>query len=81
MPHFREFERRLDAELEAALARNVWRGVAGPVETVLLPNSYHMITVDQERDVLIDRSARFFDAIAARRGGRPVPAPEPQMVA
>ncbi len=44
----------------------VRRGVAGPVETLLLPDSYHMITVDQERHRLIERSARFFDTIAAR---------------
>jgi carboxylesterase len=39
--------------------------VAAPVETVLLDDSYHMISVDQQRDVVIDRSVRFFQAIAA----------------
>jgi carboxylesterase len=47
--------------------RYVVRGVSGPVETVLLENSYHMITVDQERDVVIDRSTRFFNHIANTR--------------
>ena len=47
--------------------RMVVRGVRGPVETVLLENSYHMITVDQERDQVIDRSTRFFNHIAATR--------------
>lgn len=47
--------------------RAVVRGVGGPVETVLLENSYHMITVDQERDILIDRTTRFFNAVAATR--------------
>ena len=47
--------------------RMVVRGVAGPVETVLLENSYHMITVDKERDMLIERSARFFNEVAATR--------------
>ena len=47
--------------------RTVVRGVRGPVETVLLDNSYHMITVDQQRDVLIDRSTRFFNEVAAAR--------------
>ena len=44
--------------------RIVVRGVSGPVETVLLENSYHMITVDQERDVVIERTTKFFNHIA-----------------
>ena len=33
----------------------------------MLENSYHMITVDQERDTVIERSARFFNEVAATR--------------
>ena len=47
--------------------RLVVRGVSGPVETVLLENSYHMITVDQERDQVIERTARFFNEVAHSR--------------
>jgi carboxylesterase len=47
--------------------RLVVRGVSGPVETVLLENSYHMITVDQERDQVIERSTRFFNEVAHSR--------------
>jgi len=47
--------------------RMVVRGVSGPVETVLLENSYHMITVDQERDQVIERSTRFFNEVAHSR--------------
>jgi carboxylesterase len=47
--------------------RMIMRGIGGPVETVLLENSYHMITVDQERDQVIERSARFFNEVAATR--------------
>ncbi|HEX6833576.1 MAG TPA: alpha/beta fold hydrolase [Rudaea sp.] len=47
--------------------RMIVRGVKGPVETVLLENSYHMVTVDQERDKLIERSVRFFNHVAATR--------------
>lgn len=47
--------------------RIIVRGVGGPVETVLLENSYHMITVDQERDQVIERSSRFFNHIANTR--------------
>ena len=58
--------------------RMVVRGVQGPVETVLLENSYHMITVDQERDKLIERSTRFFNHVANTRFVR---MPEPVQVA
>lgn len=52
--------------------RIVERGVSAPVETVLLDDSYHMVTVDQERGTLIARSAAFFRRIAENR-----PLPEP----
>ena len=38
--------------------------VAAPVETVLLDDSYHMVTVDQQREIVIDRSVRFFGRIS-----------------
>src|SRR5258707_730094 len=47
--------------------RMVVRGVSGPVETVLLENSYHMITVDQERSQVIERTTRFFNEVAHSR--------------
>jgi carboxylesterase len=41
----------------------VRRGVRAPLRTVLLANSFHMITVDQERDRVVELSAGFFDEI------------------
>jgi carboxylesterase len=58
--------------------RMIVRGVRGPVETVLLEDSYHMITVDKERDLVVERSARFFNEVVARRF---VHMPEPAEVA
>ena len=49
-------------------AELVMREVSAPAELLLLENSYHMITIDQERRTLIDRSAAFFDDIAASNG-------------
>ena len=46
-------------------AEVVLRSVSGPTELLLLDNSYHMITIDREHRLLIDRSATFFDRIAA----------------
>jgi carboxylesterase len=48
-------------------ARVVMRSVRGPAELVPLKNSYHMVTVDQERDQVISRSADFFTRVAADR--------------
>ena len=52
---------------DVASVRNadmVVRGVSGPTELLLLEDSYHMITIDKQRRVLMARSAAFFDAIA-----------------
>jgi carboxylesterase len=48
-------------------AELVLHGVNAPTELLLLDDSYHMITIDKERRTLIERSARFFDAIATGR--------------
>lgn len=48
-------------------ARVIERNARAPVETLLLENSYHMVTVDQERGKLIERSAAFFNEVVARR--------------
>ncbi len=49
-------------------AELVMREVSAPVELLLLKDSYHMITIDKERRTLIERSAAFFEAIAAGEG-------------
>jgi carboxylesterase len=46
-------------------AELVMREVSAPAELLLLNDSYHMITIDKERRTLIERSAAFFDRIAA----------------
>jgi len=61
------------ADDDIASLRNVRiieRGVRAPVETVLLDDSYHMVTVDRQRGVLIERSAHFFRAIAEAKSAR-----------
>jgi carboxylesterase len=46
-------------------AELVLRRVSGPTEFLLLKDSYHMITIDKERRTLNERSAKFFERIAA----------------
>ena len=48
-------------------ARLVATSVSGPTEMLILDNSYHMITIDRERRLLIEKSAGFFAAIAQSR--------------
>lgn len=50
-------------EDDVASLRNVEilrRGLPTPLQTLILPESYHMVTVDQERERLIQASADFF---------------------
>lgn len=48
-------------------AKLVAAKISGPSELLILDNSYHMITIDRERRLLIEQSARFFSSIAAQR--------------
>ncbi|MDQ0011413.1 carboxylesterase [Luteibacter jiangsuensis] len=59
-----------DDVASVANADLVARRVRGPIEMLLLADSYHMITIDRERRTLIERSADFFGRIA--RDARPV---------
>ena len=64
------------AQDDVASVRNmevVRRLAAAPVETVLLHDSYHMITVDRERHVVIERTARFFRELAGEDANAGVP--------
>lgn len=46
-------------------AHLIEKRVSAPVETVVLDNSYHMITVDQQKDEVIEHSARFIQRFSA----------------
>lgn len=45
------------------------RELAGPVDLVVLEDSYHMVTVDRQRHVVLDRTASFIARIAASVAG------------
>jgi carboxylesterase len=53
-------------------AELVQRKLAGPVELIELHNSYHMITVDQERQKVVAASVAFFNRVG---GGDDAAAP------
>ncbi|MGE0022269.1 MAG: alpha/beta hydrolase [Hyphomicrobium sp.] len=52
------------------------RELAGPVDLVVLEDSYHMVTVDRQRHVVLDRTTSFIARIAASFGaaGKRAPA-------
>ncbi len=52
-------------------AELVRKNVSGPTEMLWMKDSYHLITIDRERRLLMRESARFFSA-AADRIGAPV---------
>ncbi|HTA64270.1 MAG TPA: alpha/beta fold hydrolase [Xanthomonadaceae bacterium] len=52
-------------------ARIVEQRVTAEVETMLLHDSYHMVTVDQEHREVVARSADFFSRCAAAVGSQP----------
>lgn len=49
-------------------AQLIERKISGPVETVVLTDSYHMITVDQEKATVVTRSADFFRRVVQSKG-------------
>lgn len=54
------------AKDDIASSRNsyyVQRHISGPSELVLLDNCYHLITIDQERDVVSDITASYFTSL------------------
>ena len=47
---------------------NAWHlqaNLGGRVETTVLDDSYHMITVDRQRQLVVDRSAQFIEALVS----------------
>lgn len=47
-------------------ALEIQRKLRGPTETVVLDDSYHLITLDRQRQVVVDRSLEFTARIASR---------------
>ncbi len=50
-------------------AAHLQRELAGPVDLVVLEDSYHMVTVDRQRHVVLDRTLAFVSRIAGAAAG------------
>src|SRR5262249_43781579 len=55
--------------------------LGGLVDTLVLDNSYHMVTLDQQRHIVADRTARFVSWVEAQPGTRAAAAPAAKGVA
>jgi carboxylesterase len=56
---------------DRASLRNVvhlQRNLGGRVDVVILEDSYHLVTLDRQRDVVLDRTASFARAVMAGVG-------------
>ena len=58
-------------------AEIIARAVRGPAEICVLEDSYHLVTMDRQRDVVIDRSRQFIEAVEERRARRRTSVTEP----
>ncbi len=56
-------------------ARRLAESLAGPVETLWLENSYHLVTVDQERVKVAQAVIQFFDHLCTDEIAEPLPGP------
>ena len=63
----------LEAEGWVERTIDVAKRLRAPVRRVLLEDSYHMITIDGERDRVAALTAEFFDSIETQ--SQPVPVP------
>lgn len=58
---------RQDHVVSDAAHERIMRGCSGPVETVVLPRSFHVTTLDHEAEVVNARTRAFVDAVADGR--------------
>lgn len=65
---------REDDVASLANAMEIQRKMAGPVDLVVLEDSYHMITLDRQRHLVVDRTAAFAHSIECHQAGIARPA-------
>ena len=63
---------RFDDQSDLSNAFKLQRGLSGMVETVVLDDCYHMVTLDRQRHVVVDRALDFVDRLVAAEQARVV---------
>jgi carboxylesterase len=51
-------------------AQHLQSNLGGLVDTLVLDDSYHIVTLDQQRHIVVDRTERFVDWVATREAAR-----------
>jgi carboxylesterase len=62
-------------------ALHLQRMVAGPVDSIILDDSYHVITVDRQRDIVVERSLEFIQRVEKRAALQRQPAAVAEAIA
>ncbi len=60
------FHPRDDDQSDLTNAVTIARGLGGPVELTVLDDSYHMVTLDRQRNVVVERSVDFAQRLTQR---------------
>ena len=60
------FHAREDDQSDLGTAETIARSLGGPVELTILDDSYHLITFDRQRSVVVDRTVEFVFQITQR---------------
>jgi len=66
------FHPRHDDQSDLANAFDLQRRLGGLVEAVILDDCYHLVTLDQQRHIVMDRSIDFVGRLAVREGEQSV---------
>jgi carboxylesterase len=60
------FHPRDDDQSDLSNAMAIARGLGGPVELTVLDDSYHMVTLDRQRSVVVERTVDFARRLTQR---------------
>jgi len=65
------FHPREDDQSHLSNAMKIQARINAPVETIILQDSYHMVTLDRQRDVVLERTLDFTSRLVAKLEARP----------
>lgn len=64
------FHPRHDDRSRLSSSLKLQRRLGGRVDVIVLEDSYHLVTLDRQRALVVDRALEFAENVAARAGGR-----------
>jgi carboxylesterase len=64
------FHSREDDQSDLATAETIARALGGPVDLTILDDSYHLVTFDRQRSVVVERTVEIVSRLAERNPER-----------